>query len=109
MTELLIELQPIIYQAAVVVITAFGTYLGSKAKQYVDYNRMVDVVQKTVEYVEELGYRNELLKGEEKFLLAKEKSFEWLSARNIPFTEVELEILINALVKEMRDKEKEGE
>lgn len=105
MKELLIGLQPIIYQAIVVVLTAVGTYLGAKAKAYIDYNRMVDIVKKTVHYVEELGYEDELLKGELKFLLAKEKAFEWLNEKNIPVTEIELEILIKALVKEMRDEE----
>ena len=105
MNELLLELQPIIYQAIVVTLTALGTYLGAKAKAYIDYNRMVDIVRKTVHYVEELGYQDELLKGELKFELAKEKAFEWLNEKHIPFSEVELEILIKALVKEMRDEE----
>ena len=109
MKELLLELQPLIYQGLVIAITALGTYLGAKAKNYIDYNRMVDIVAKTVTYVEELGYEDELLKGQAKFDLAKDKAFEWLTARGIPFTEVELEILIKSLVKEMRDNEKEIE
>ena len=105
MKELIIELQPIIYQALIVIITGLGTYLGATAKKYFNYNRMVDIIKKTVEYVEELGYQDELLRGEAKFKLAKETAYKWLGERNIPFSEVELEILIQALVKEMRDKE----
>lgn len=105
MKELLIELQPIIYQGLIVLITSLGAYFGAVIKKNFDYKRMVDIVKKTVEYVEELGYQDELLKGSEKFEMAKEKAFNWLVDRNIPFSEVELEILINALVNEMRKEE----
>lgn len=105
MKELLIELQPIIYQGLIVLITSVGAYFGSVIKKNFDYKRMVDIVKKTVEYVEELGYQDELLKGSKKFEMAKEKAFIWLKERNIPFSEVELEILINALVNEMRKEE----
>ena len=40
MKELLLELQPIIYQAVIVVLTTLGTYLGAKAKNYIDYNKI---------------------------------------------------------------------
>lgn len=109
MKELLIELQPLIYQAVIVVLTTLGTYLGAKAKKYIDYKRMVEIVEKTVEYVEELGYQDELLKGQAKFELAKQRTFEWLEQQGIPYVEIQVEILINALVKEIRDNEKEIE
>ena len=44
MKELLIELQPLIYQGLVIAITALGTYLGAKAKNYIDYNRKGAIV-----------------------------------------------------------------
>ena len=107
MNELLLELQPIIYQGAVVVLTALGTYIGAKIKQYIDYKRMVEIVKETVKYVEQLGYKDELLKGQEKFEKAYFTAFKWLEDKGIPFSEVELEILIEAMVQEINEKEVE--
>lgn len=104
MNDLLIELQPLINEAFKLVLIALGGYIGAKFKQHINYNRMVDIVEKTVRYVEQLGYKDELLKGQAKFDEAYITAFQWLEDKGIPFSDVELKILIEAMVNELNER-----
>ena len=59
------------------------------------------IVISTVNYVEQVAEALEI-KKEEKFELAKSKALEWLNLKGFTISEVELEILIEEAVRNLK-------
>lgn len=99
MNELMIELQPIIMNAAVVILTAIGSYVGLRVKTFIkektDTETKKKVVETTCKYVEQLYFD---LEGEAKLKKAKESILEQLNEKGVTITELELDVLIEATV-----------
>ena len=99
MNELMTELQPIIMNAAVVILTAVGSYVGLKVKTFIkekaDTETKRKVVETTCKYVEQL-YKD--LDGAEKLEKAKDNILEQLNEKGITIMELELDVLIEATV-----------
>lgn len=84
------------------VVTAAVAYLTAKIKQKtaVEIEKINDetkrtIAEKVVAYVEQTAKE---MANTEKFQLAIDKASEWLKEKNIPVTEVELEILVESAV-----------
>lgn len=84
------------------VVTAAVAYLTTKIKQKtaVEIEKINDetkrtIAEKVVAYVEQTAKE---MANTEKFQLAIDKASEWLKEKNIPVTEVELEILVESAV-----------
>lgn len=85
------------------IITLVFSYIGMSLKNLyknsVNDNTKKNIVQSTVNYVEQVGG---LLTSSEKFNLAIEKATEWLNERGLKFSDTELEILIENAVKSLK-------
>lgn len=94
-------LQPYMLEIIVAILTGIASFIGIEIKKiyekYVNTKVKEDVVKLTVKYVEQV-YKN--IHGQEKLNKAKEKALDWLNEKNITVSEVELEILIEAVVNE---------
>ena len=81
-------------------ITAIIGYLGLRIKniyqEYVNDKLKKDIIEKTVNYVEQVGKN---LTCEEKKAMVLKKSLEWLNEKKINVSDTELEILIESAVK----------
>lgn len=99
MNELMNQLQPIIMNAAVVILTAIGSYVGLKVKTFVkekaDTDTKKKVVETTCKYVEQI-YKD--LDGATKLEKAKDNILAQLNEKGISISELELDILIEATV-----------
>ncbi len=82
------------------VITAVIGYLGLRIKsiyqEYINDKLKKDIIEKTVNYVEQVGKN---LTCDEKKQLVLKKANEWLSEKKINASDTELEILIESAVK----------
>lgn len=99
--EIMMELQPLLLNALVVVIGALATWLGAKYRSVVNTKEKRAIVISTVNYVEQVAEALEI-KKEEKFELAKSKALEWLNLKGFTISEVELEILIEEAVRNLK-------
>lgn len=99
LNEILDALQPFVVDAIVAVVGIVASYVGITVKQlyskYVDSKEKENVVQHTVNYVEQV-FKD--VHGEEKFNAAMDKIIELLNEKGIQFTESELQILIESAV-----------
>ncbi|WP_346697872.1 phage holin, LLH family [Thomasclavelia spiroformis] len=104
MNELMTELQPIIMNAAVVILTAIGSYVGLKVKTFIkekaDTDAKKKVVETTCKYVEQI-YKD--LDGAAKLEKAKDNILEQLNEKGITISELELDVLIEATVNGFKD------
>ena len=104
MSELMTELQPIIMNAAVVILTAIGSYVGLKVKTFIKEKVDTDTKRKVVETT--CRYINQLyddLDGAEKLEKAKENILAQLNEKGITISELELDVLIEATVNGFKD------
>ncbi len=104
MNELMTELQPIIMNAAVVILTAIGSYVGLKVKTFIKEKADTDTKRKVVETT--CRYINQLyddLDGAEKLEKAKENILAQLNEKGITISELELDVLIEATVNGFKD------
>lgn len=99
MDAMLEAIQPAFMSLLGTVVTCLFGYVGLKAKQvytkYVDNQVKQDVVNSTVNYVEQV-YKD--IHGEEKLQKAKEKVTEILTEQGIKITDADLEMLIESAV-----------
>ena len=99
MDKVIEVIQPAFISFLGTVVTCLFGYLGYKAKQtytkYVDNQVKKDVVNSTVNYVEQV-YKD--IHGEEKLQKAKEKVVEILTEQGISITDSDLEMLIESAV-----------
>ena len=99
MDAMLEAIQPAFMSLLGTVVTCLFGYIGLKAKQvytkYVDNQVKQDVVNSTVNYVEQV-YKD--IHGEEKLQKAKEKVTEILTEQGIKITDADLEMLIESAV-----------
>ena len=97
MDKVIEVIQPAFISFLGTVVTCLFGYLGYKAKQaytkYVDNQVKKDVVNSTVNYVEQV-YKD--IHGEEKLQKAKEKVVEILTEQGISITDSDLEMLIES-------------
>lgn len=104
MNELMTELQPIIMNAAVVILTAIGSYVGLKVKTFIkekaDTDTKKKVVETTCKYVEQI-YKD--LDGASKLEKAKDNILAQLNEKGISISELELDVLIEATVNGFKD------
>lgn len=104
MNELMTELQPIIMNAAVVILTAIGSYVGLKVKTFIKEKADTDtkrkVVETTCKYVEQI-YKD--LDGASKLEKAKDNILAQLNEKGISISELELDVLIEATVNGFKD------
>ena len=99
MDAMLEAIQPAFMSLLGTVVTCLFGYIGLKAKQvytkYVDNQVKQDVVNSTVNYVEQV-YKD--IHGKEKLQKAKEKVTEILTEQGIKITDADLEMLIESAV-----------
>lgn len=99
MEAMLEAIQPAFMSLLGTVVTCLFGYIGLKAKQvytkYVDNQVKQDVVNSTVNYVEQV-YKD--IHGKEKLQKAKEKVTEILTEQGIKITDADLEMLIESAV-----------
>lgn len=102
--EIMLELQPLIVNAAVVIITtvatAAGTWVHSWIKKKVDTEEKKKVVETTVKYVNQV-YKD--LNGDEKLQKAQEAIVEQLNEKGVKITELELRVMVEAAVNTFKD------
>lgn len=83
------------------VASVIGMTIKSAYTKYVNTKTKKEIVNSTVQYVEQVckssGYCSE-----EKFLKAKNKALEWLTEKGIKISEIELEIMIESAVSQIR-------
>lgn len=104
MNELMTELQPIIINAAVVILTTIGSYVGLKVKTFIKEKADTDTKKKVVETT--CRYINQIyddLDGAKKLEKAKENILEQLNEKGITISELELDVLIEATVNGFKD------
>lgn len=97
--QLMTQLQPVIISICVTILTAVGTYIGTKIKQVYTDKVNTDIKEKivynTCRYVNQL-YND--LEGPAKFETAQKEIVEQLNQRGIKITELELKVMIEAAV-----------
>lgn len=93
--ELISALLPLILSALGVILAAFGTQIAKYVKKFFDSKDKRAIAEATVRYVEQVG---KALGSEEKFAKAKETIVQQLNNEGIAFTDLELEVLIEAAV-----------
>lgn len=99
MDNLLAEMMPSIVSLAVTILTAVATYVGATVKKYLDEKANTEtkrkVVETTCKYVEQI-FKD--LDGASKLEKAKENILFQLNEKNIPISELELNVLIESTV-----------
>ncbi len=99
MSDIISLISDNLIQIVSTIITGVIGYLGIRIKNL--YQSLVqdrikkDIIEKTVEYVEQTSKN---LTCEEKKKKALEKSLEWLNEKKISISDTELEILIESAV-----------
>ncbi|QUN13616.1 hypothetical protein KEC48_03565 [Clostridium sp. C1] len=109
LNELMTELQPVIINAAVVVLTTVASYVGMKIKniykEKVDTETKKKVVETTCRYINQL-YND--LDGSQKLEKAKENIVDQLNEKGISITELELDVLIESTINSFKDAVTQG-
>lgn len=109
LNELMTELQPVIINAAVVVLTTVASYVGMKIKniykEKVDTETKKKVVETTCRYINQL-YND--LDGSQKLEKAKENIVDQLKEKGISITELELDVLIESTVNSFKNAVAQG-
>lgn len=109
LNELMTELQPVIINAAVVVLTTVASYVGMKIKniykEKVDTETKKKVVETTCRYINQL-YND--LDGSQKLEKAKENIVDQLNEKGISITELELDVLIESSVNSFKNAVAQG-
>ena len=109
LNELMTELQPVIINAAVVVLTTVASYVGMKIKniykEKVDTETKKKVVETTCRYINQL-YND--LDGSQKLEKAKENIVDQLNEKGISITELELDVLIESTVNSFKNAVTQG-
>lgn len=104
MNEFMLQLQPVIMNGAVVILTAVASYIGMKVKSFIEEKVNTDTKKKVVEttcrYVNQL-YAN--LDGAEKLEKAKENILEQLNEKGLSISELEMNILIESTVNSFKE------
>ena len=99
MEQFMAELQPLIINAAIVVLTGIGTWVGKIIgewfKEKINTKTKTDIVKTTCEYVQQV-YKD--LDGESKLQKAQEAIVEQLNEKGITITELEMRVLIESTV-----------
>ena len=99
LNDIMTQLQPVIISVCVTILTAVGTYVGTKIKQVytdkVNTETKEKIVHNTCRYVNQL-YND--LDGEQKFELAQKEIVEQLNQKGINITDLELRVLIESAV-----------
>ncbi len=99
LNDIMTQLQPVIVSVCVTILTAVGTYVGTKIKAVytdkVNTETKEKIVHNTCRYVNQL-YDD--LQGQEKFELAQKEIVEQLNQKGISITELELKVMIEAAV-----------
>lgn len=91
------------------ILTAIFGFLGAKIKRYLDEKENARIVQhivKTTVLAVEQMYKG--LKGTDKYRMALENITEILEQKGIAVTELELQMLIEAVVSEFNEPWKKG-
>lgn len=105
MNEIIRELMPYFIGILGVLLTYLGRKLNIFLNERIDKDQWAmikDVVQGAVKFVEQVSKIDVELQGELKFNLAKEKALQLLNDKGLTITDVELEILIESFVLEMK-------
>lgn len=109
LNELMTELQPVIINAAVVVLTTIVSYVGMKIKniykEKVDTETKKKVVETTCRYINQI-YND--LDGSQKLEKAKENIVDQLNEKGISITELELDVLIESTVNSFKNAVAQG-
>lgn len=109
LNELMTELQPVIINAAVVVLTTIASYVGMKIKniykEKVDTETKKKVVETTCRYINQL-YND--LDGSQKLEKAKENIVDQLNEKGISITDLELDVLIESTINSFKDAVTQG-
>ena len=99
MEELMNQIQPLIINSAVVVLTSIVSYVGIKVKKFfeekADTETKKRIVKTTCQYVNQV-YKD--LDGDAKLEKAKENILEQLNEQGLQITDLELRVLIEATV-----------
>lgn len=104
MNELMNQIQPVIIELCAMVLTAIASYVGIKVKQIFQEKANTEakkkVVESTCKYVEQI-YKD--LHGKEKLDKAKEAILEQLNEKGIKISDLEMTVLIEAVIKGFND------
>lgn len=104
MNELMTQLQPVIISICVTILTAIASYVGMKVKhlfeEKVNTETKLKVVETTCKYVDQV-YKD--IHGREKFETAKDAIVDQLNKKGIEITDLELEVMIESVVKGFKD------
>ena len=99
MNELMIQLQPIIINAAVVTLTTVASFVGVKIKCFIEEKINTEMKKKIVEttcrFINQL-YKD--LEGNKKLEIAKKYILQQLNEKNITISELEMNVLIESTV-----------
>ena len=104
MEEFMAELTPAIINLAVVCLTTVASYIGVKVKALLEEKANTETKKKVVETT--CRYVNQLysdLAGSQKLEKAKETILAQLNEKNIPITELELDVLIESTVNSFKE------
>ena len=99
MEELMIQLQPLIVNAAVTILTTIGVWLGAEVKKFLVEKANTEekrrIIETTCRYVNQLYHD---LSGPEKLQKAKDAILQQLDEKGISITELEMDVMIEATV-----------
>lgn len=102
--QIMTELQPIIVNASVVILTTVGGVLGKMVynwiKEKIDTEQKEKIVNTTVKYVNQL-YKD--MNGDDKLNQAQNAIIEQLNQKGIKITDLELRVMIEAAVNSFKD------
>lgn len=102
--NLMTQLQPLIINAAITILTAVATYVGVMIKNFVqdkvNSEEKKKIVETTCRYINQI-YKD--VDGPTKFEKAKENILRQLNEKGINITDLELEVLIESTVNSFKD------
>lgn len=102
--NLMTQLQPLIINAAITILTAVATYVGVMIKNFVqdkvNSEEKKKIVETTCRYINQI-YKD--VDGPTKFEKAKENILQQLNEKGINITDLELEVLIESTVNSFKD------
>lgn len=105
MTELIRELQPFIIGVLGVLLTYLGRKLNIFLNERIDKDQQElinDIIEGAVKFVEQVTKKDVAIIGEVKFEIAKETVLIILNEKGLTITDVELEVLIEKFVLELK-------
>lgn len=95
--------------AIIAVLTALVTFVGRRLVQLINEKTskeqrdvILDIVKGTVMFVEQITKKDIAIQGEAKFELAKETILILLQQEGLAITEIDLEVLIERFVLELK-------